>query len=260
MPGAEKHENIGGLPDDPIARFQERRRIGRAFDRLVFKPPHQCGHAHAGGFGLTRHIDIFSARLLQGEADELAATLYRRPIKKLISHDSTPDGHSDLRCVLIQLTVMPAYSTTFIHFVISFFRNAANAGGDSTSGREPSPARSSVSSGAFRICVRSRCRRMRILRGVAAGATNPFQIRISYPGTPDSAMVGTPGSNGHRCAVVTAIIFSRPALICGNDEVGLLKATAVSPLSTAVVASALPLYGTCSSLTPASMLNNSPPR
>ncbi|MNV76109.1 hypothetical protein D3C71_1694430 [compost metagenome] len=40
--------------------------------------------------------------------------------------------------------------------------------------------------------------------GVPAGAANPNQVTASKPGKPRSAMVGTSGISGTRCAEVTA--------------------------------------------------------
>jgi len=51
-----------------------------------------------------------------------------------------------------------------------------------------------------------------------------------------------------------------PALICGTSTVSVSKARLTSPPSSAVTAGALPLNGTCSSLTPASPAKYSPAR
>ena len=43
-----------------------------------------------------------------------------------------------------------------------------------------------------------------MLRGVFAGSTKPFQPVASKPATPDSATVGSSGTNGERCAALIA--------------------------------------------------------
>ena len=46
--------------------------------------------------------------------------------------------------------------------------------------------------------------------GVLAGANSPNQPSTSYPGKPDSAIVGRSGANGARLLLVTAIARNRP--------------------------------------------------
>lgn len=50
---------------------------------------------------------------------------------------------------------------------------------------------------------------------------------------------------------------SLPALTCGIIATALENISGTWPLRTSVSAGASPLYGTCTSLTPASMANNS---
>jgi hypothetical protein len=42
--------------------------------------------------------------------------------------------------------------------------------------------------------------------GVPAGASIPIQLTCSSPGKPDSAMIGTSGSDGKRCGALTAVL------------------------------------------------------
>ncbi|MNJ62152.1 hypothetical protein D3C77_579810 [compost metagenome] len=50
------------------------------------------------------------------------------------------------------------------------------------------------------------------------GAHRPYQVLISKPGKPDSAMVGTSGSSSTRREVVTATARSFPDLMNGMAE------------------------------------------
>src|SRR5207253_4692223 len=56
-----------------------------------------------------------------------------------------------------------------------------------------------------------------ISAGVFLGATTPYQLLASYPGT-KSDMVGTSGNASERVAVVTANERSLPALMCPIDS------------------------------------------
>ena len=57
---------------------------------------------------------------------------------------------------------------------------------------------------------------MTISRGVFAGANRPFQLRVSRPATPASAMVGTSGSTGERFVPVTPSGRIEPLLMNGS--------------------------------------------
>ena len=60
-----------------------------------------------------------------------------------------------------------------------------------------------------------RARRSTIGGGVPAGATRPITSSVSWPARPLSAMVGTSGAMGERCALVTANARSVPSLMKG---------------------------------------------
>jgi hypothetical protein len=47
-----------------------------------------------------------------------------------------------------------------------------------------------------------------------AGASTPHQVLIEYPGTPDSAIVGTSGNCAARFVVLTPRAFNLPAFTC----------------------------------------------
>src|SRR6266508_4159016 len=84
-PCAQVEEDIGGLRDDKLAGLEERRRKRRARDASPFDQLHHGGNATLAS--PARHVDIVGAGLLQGEANEFAAALDRRPVVKFIAHD-----------------------------------------------------------------------------------------------------------------------------------------------------------------------------
>ncbi len=53
--------------------------------------------------------------------------------------------------------------------------------------------------------------------GVPAGANRPVQALVAKSGKPLSIIVGTSGSSGLRCALVTASARSCPVLISGSS-------------------------------------------
>src|SRR5678815_5323850 len=71
-------------------------------------------------------------------------------------------------------------------------------------------------------------------------------------------MVGTFGRVLVRCAPRTAMDTTRPALMSGSAPATLGRPICTSPLATAVMIGAAPLYGTCSRLMPARLLKSSP--
>src|SRR5437762_3443466 len=80
-PRPEIEQDIRGLRDDALAGFQDRRRERRMLLALARDELRGCLVA-----ALARHIDIVGAGLFQREAHELTATLYRRPVIKLVEH------------------------------------------------------------------------------------------------------------------------------------------------------------------------------
>src|SRR6185437_14454906 len=80
-------QNERGLRDNVLASSEERRRIWRARQPFALKNFHHRRHA---AFAAACHIDIVSAGLLQGQANELAATLDARPVIKFVAHDRNP--------------------------------------------------------------------------------------------------------------------------------------------------------------------------
>ena len=53
--------------------------------------------------------------------------------------------------------------------------------------------------------------RLTISRGVPVGAKKPNQVPDSYPGTPDSATVGSRGAAALRLALLVASVLSEDA-------------------------------------------------
>lgn len=60
--------------------------------------------------------------------------------------------------------------------------------------------------------------------------------------------------------LVTARALNLPDLTCGATAITLANISCVSPAIKALIAGPTPLYGTCTILTPAMSLNNSPER
>ena len=77
--------------------------------------------------------------------------------------------------------------------------------------------------------------------GMPRGPTTMPQLSRTAPGKPDSANVGTAGSNGERFAVVIAMALTLPALICGAAAVTVSKEKGTWPPITSVMAGPLPL-------------------
>src|SRR5262249_52750436 len=75
---------VGGLGDDELAGLEERRRKWRTRAASTLDEFHHRGNAALAG--PARHVDIVGARLLQRQADELAAALDRRPVIELVAH------------------------------------------------------------------------------------------------------------------------------------------------------------------------------
>jgi hypothetical protein len=80
-----------------------------------------------------------------------------------------------------------------------------------------------------------------IALGVFAGAKNPYQMRISNPGTPDSSSVGRSGSSAMRFFSATASTRSFPCLANPSVAVGVSMNTFTSPASNAATAGEPPL-------------------
>src|SRR5215471_11314797 len=91
-PPAEIKQDVGGLADDELARLEERRRKGRTRAASALDEFHHRGNAALAA--PARHVDVVGARLLQREADELAAALDRRPVIKLVAHGRGPSAHT----------------------------------------------------------------------------------------------------------------------------------------------------------------------
>src|SRR6516165_8579007 len=91
-PPAEVKQDVGGLADDELAGLQKRRRKRRTRAASGLDEFHHRGNAALAG--PARHVDIVCARVLQGEADEFAAALDRRPVIELVAHGRGPSAHT----------------------------------------------------------------------------------------------------------------------------------------------------------------------
>src|SRR6266849_5328878 len=106
----------------------------------------------------------------------------------------------------------------------------------------------------------SPCRRATTAEGVCAGASTPYQVDASYPGTPDSAIVGRSGKACERRALVTATGASFPGFTCGIAAGMVAKYSWTCPDRTSTIAGPAPLYGTCTISARARMRKSSPAR
>src|SRR5215213_5554847 len=95
--------------------------------------------------------------------------------------------------------------------------------------------------GARRMATLSRFSSAMVSFGVAAGAASPYHDTDSYPGRPDSAIVGMSGKPGTRFAVDTPIARSRPALTCVIDETVLDAISAMRPATRSITPGPGPL-------------------
>src|SRR5258706_1094028 len=112
----------------------------------------------------------------------------------------------------------------------------------------------------FKIFKISALSRATISFGIPAGARTPYQLMTSYPGSPDSAIVGRLGAANERLALVTASAFNLPVFTCGSAGGMLLNINDTLPPRRSVSAGTAPLYGMWTILTPAMVLNSSPAR
>ena len=67
---------------------------------------------------------------------------------------------------------------------------------------------------------------------------------MAKPGTPDSATVGTFGSNGSRCAEATAIARNEPDFTFVSTPGNESNIKGTRPAITSIMDVELPLYGT----------------
>src|SRR4029079_436311 len=96
------------------------------------------------------------------------------------------------------------------HVSISDFNSAPSASGVGLSTIRPSGSNLARTSGADSALTVAALIFATMSAGVCAGMSSAYQDDTSYPGTPDSAIVGSSGAVGYRCAVVTASPRSRP--------------------------------------------------
>src|SRR5215212_11585862 len=104
------------------------------------------------------------------------------------------------------------------------------------------------------------CSLLMIARGVPFGTKNPFQLLYSYPGTPASSTVGSSGNSGERCFDEIASARKRPDLMCPTNAAAGAMHHCDSFAITAAAIGPPPLYGTCTELMPASVVNITPAR
>ena len=92
---AQKEKNIGGLADEELAAFEERRREWRMRDAPAVEQRQHRRHAVLAG--PARDVDIIGAGCFERQAHEFAAPLDVGPVIELIAHeDHSPRGRDIL--------------------------------------------------------------------------------------------------------------------------------------------------------------------
>ncbi len=167
--------------------------------------------------------------------------------------------HAAVRRVYSGLT--PASLASFANFWISDLMKAPNCSGVSDAASTPSSPKRVLMSGIAATFAIAADNLLTTSAGVPAGASRPHHVLMSKSlSPPASAMVGSSGMTGVRCALVTASALSLPALIYGETAEMEMNARSTWPPSRSMIAGASPLYATCVSFTLASELNISPDR
>src|ERR1043166_10171818 len=96
--------------------------------------------------------------------------------------------------------------------------------------------------------------------GVPAGANAAYQPSTSKPGRPAGGLVGTCGAPAERFSLNVAKARSRPVFTYGMVDTRLALLTDTRPPIRSVMLGAVPLYGTCSILTPVRVLSSTSAR
>src|SRR5882672_9185109 len=190
--------------------------------------------AHAPGFEERRDPDLAVAGVVVDDGqvfrplcDQRIDQLFRNarvaePADedgRAVSH--VGEGGFDRRDDLVdhagaQSAFAPESFTAFAHLGISSRIKAANSAGLLCLWVRPFCASLSLTSGSSTARLISPFRRLTTTALVPAGRKNPIQVRSSKSLKPCSFTVGTSGRAAERCALVTAIGRSFPALICGT--------------------------------------------
>src|SRR3954467_4567720 len=171
------------------------------------------------------------------DADD-EAQLVRLPLDPL-DEAAAPAAQADDRGV-DHSGWIPASWISLVHLAISCLMNAANSSGGIGAGSRPSPARLPLTSGLARLAVTTSWIFATTVFGVFAGATRPYQMRVSKPGKV-SAIAGRSGASGERCGEVTPSPFILPPWICGIETARSPSVKSTCPESTSVMASGTPL-------------------
>src|SRR5882672_9735498 len=152
----------------------------------------------------------------------------------LIHRRCSPDGQAHSPRIPVSLTTRDQVK-------LSAWITAANSSGEPPTTSAPCTASLSPISAALTIFVTSAASRATIPRDVPAGASRPYHGLSSYPGTPASSTVDTPGSSGERRLPVTARTRSLPDLTCGSTVGMPRKAICTCPPIRSAIAGAVPL-------------------
>src|SRR5437588_33482 len=169
---------------------------------------------------------------------EHEAKLLRLPLDRL-DEASSPAPETDDRRV-DHCGSIPALRISRVHLAISCLMNAANSSGARGAGSRPSPASFALTSGLARLADTTSCTFATTGFGVLAGATRPYQMRVSKPGKV-SAIAGSSGASGVRCGEVTARPFIFPPRTCGTPTAKPPSGKSTWPRTRSVMASGTPL-------------------
>src|SRR5882762_1235357 len=165
-----------------------------------------------------------------------------------------------LRQQRLQSSLAPEALTMGASLVISRTVAASNSSGVMTIASAPSCSKTFWISGDCTVAAKAEFSRRTSARSMPFGPSTPEYSTMSKSGSPASIMVGTSGAAATRFGVVTASARSLPALAFDTAG-GMVENTNVtSPPRIACVAGLLPLYGTCSTSTPAACFSISADR
>ena len=97
QPWTEVVQDVGRLCKHQITGFQKWGRERGPLPISVFQEPDHRVHTPAAA-RQTGHVDIVRTSSLEGQAHELAAALYSRPVVELVAHEASGGVHKEVSC------------------------------------------------------------------------------------------------------------------------------------------------------------------
>src|SRR6185436_11693875 len=245
-----RHAELEADADHGVALLEARvggrnHRAGQVDATDAALPPQDPALAGGGERVLVVHIRIGDAHHDVARVEVLERHLHELRPDLAIGRFREPVG---LESVHRHSGLMPASFTTRVHFSVSFATKAVISAGFMRITSAPSSSKRLRVSGESRIKFISLYKRSSTGCGVPAGARMPHQLVTSKPGTPPSAIVGTSGMAGLRCAPLTPSAFSLPERTCGIICTRLPRFICTCPAITSVIAGPPPLYCTITKL------------